>query len=241
MKLKCYILLLTITGCASRGISQPISKLNVEKQLESHEPEFAMGVPYMGNYHARPLPYYKKIPEHVRSNVEKELVSQTGKDFFKQLRYAGGGFVDLDSLYLIEEDAKYYQWKPSSYYLCFELSDAKRGISYISTIEADKRGVILKQIEFPDIAQHPEKSSLISKQAAVKIARDHGVLDNDERKKEDIRTQVSLKFDAKRKIFVWEYQQEFDTGGHATFDIYYHDINAHNGKYLGYEVGSGIY
>jgi hypothetical protein len=235
------MLILAITGSAFRGISQQISKPNSEKQLESPEPEFAMGVPYMGNYRAKPLPNYQAVPEHVRSSVEKKIVAQTGKEFFKQLRYAGGGYVDLDSLYLIEENAKYYQWKPSSYYLCFELSEPKRGISYSCTIEADKRGVILNRIEFPDIAQHPEKSSLISEQDAVRIARANGILDNNRHNKEGISTIGRLEFDTKRKIFVWEYEQRFDTGGHVTFDIYYYDINAHNGKYLGYEIGIGMH
>jgi hypothetical protein len=248
MKLRYLIFILVFNSCATKDTAQSKSLPVEEKQsndLASQQQDqlddVAMGVPCMGDYNPTPLPNYKFVPVKIRVSVEKNIVDQTGEPFFKQLRYVGGGFVNLDSLYAIEKEAKNYKWKPSSYYLCFELRDSAKGISYCSTIETDIRGNITKDIAFPDVARHPDKALLISKQAAIKVAVENKIFNTGQTEENGIYTEISLKFDDKRKIFLWEFERTFDTAGHASFDICYHNINAHNGKYLGYNLGSGIH
>lgn len=125
--------------------------------------------------------------------------------------------------------------------MCFELRDSVKGIAYCATIETDVRGNIKNDIAFPDVARHPDKAVVISKQAAIKVALQNKIFDTVQREKNGVFTEISLKFDDKRKIFFWEFERTFDTAGHASFDIYCHNINAHNGRYLGYNIGIGIH
>ncbi len=186
----------------------------------------------MGDYVPRPLLDYSDVPEQIRNKVEQRFIGRTGEAFFKRLRYIGGGFVDLDSLYIIEKEAKNYEWKPSSYYLCFELNDSANRIAYCSTVETDKKGNLVNSIEFPNIGRCPEKALIISKQAAIQIGKNRHLLDGSDREYSGISTSVNLKYDARHEIFTWEFEQIFDTGGHVCYDICYHHFSAHNGKYV---------
>lgn len=244
----CCLLVVAFISCSShdsiRSRSLPVARMRTDSgatvQLADTS-EVAPGVPYMGKYHAKPLPDYAQLPERVRTNVERQVIARTGDLFFRQLRYAGGGFVDLDSLYIIEKDAKNFKWKPRSYYLCFELYDPVKEVRYGTTVETDIKGNILSRVEFPDIRYKPEKAHIISKQETTHIAVEHHVFDTLNRRKEGEYTEVNLKYDADRKIFFWEFERTFDTAGHASFNIYCHRINAHNGKYLGCRMSEGIH
>lgn len=248
MNLKYLVVLFAFCRCGSQdapmrsdAASEQQQVVALETRKQDQSASLPPGIPFMGNYVPKSLPFYKLVPERVRKSVESEIIGQTGIDFFKKLQYIGGGFVDLDSLYKIEVDAKSYNWKPSSYYLCFQLSDTASDVSYFSTVETDINGHILNGIEFPDITRHPEKAILISKRDAIKIATENNVINSSQSKYLGISTDINLTFDTRRKIFTWEFERAFDTAGHADFAIHYYRINAHNGKFIGHTIGMGIH
>lgn len=85
-------------GVRSKPMPAEVKQLvELVSQQQDQLSDMAMGVPYMGDYKPTPLLNYKFVPEHIRISIEKNIVDQTVEVFFKQLRYVGGGFVNLDS------------------------------------------------------------------------------------------------------------------------------------------------
>jgi hypothetical protein len=133
---------------------------------------------YFGDYHPKTPSSLSDIPDNIRTKLVSHLVDRLGQSFYSKIKINGGQIVNLDSLYIVNKNAKNYKWTPYSYYLCFSFEDIEKGIGlYTAQIVLDKEGTIIKDIALPSIKINPEKSSIISRKTALDIAKLHDFTD----------------------------------------------------------------
>ena len=183
-----------------------------------------------GNYEPREPHSIYDLPDSIRIKLAAHLTERLGPDFYSKLKLSGGQIVNLDRLYIVEDNAKNYKWIPYSYYLCFSFQDPAKGIGlYTAKIVLDKSGNVINEIQLPDIHANPEKATIISLEQAKKIAAENKFYDN--------KTEISLSYDAKNGSIAWCFKQSVFNPDH-TMSGSTLVIDAHNGKVLGkYGIG----
>jgi hypothetical protein len=130
------------------------------------------------------------LPDSIRIKLETHLIDRLGQEFYLKLKISGGQILDLDRLYIVEDNAKNYQWTPYSYYLCFSFQDASKGIGlYTAKIVLDKYGNVIDEIQLPNIKDNPAKATIISLEQAKVIARENKFYND--------KTEISLSYDTK--------------------------------------------
>lgn len=164
------------------------------------------------------------LPDSIRIKLESHLINRLGKDFYNKLELNGGQIVNLDRLYIVEDNAKNLQWTPYSYYLCFSFNDVSKGIGlYTSKIVLDKHGNIIEEIGFPRIKDSPNKGNLISISQAKKIAKEKGFYND--------KTNVFFSYDKEADSLTWCFKQTTYHENHTLSGSTW-VIDAHNGEYL---------
>ncbi len=186
-----------------------------------------------GNYQPQEPHSIYDLPDSIRIKLVAHLTARLGADFYSKLKLSGGQIVNLDRLYIVEDNAKNYKWTPYSYYLCFSFQDPAKGIGlYTAKIVLDKSGNVMNEIQLPDIHTNPEKATIISLEQAKKIAAENKFYDN--------KTEISLSYDTKNGSIAWCFKQAVFKPDH-TMSGSTLVIDAHNGKVLGKYGLGGIW
>ena len=173
------------------------------------------------------------LPDSIRIKLETHLINRLGKNFYSKLDVNGGQIVNLDRLYIVEDNAKNLQWIPYSYYLCFSFQDVSNGIGlYTSKIVLDKNGKVVEEIGFPQIKNNPEKENIISINQAKKIAKEKGFYND--------KTHVFFSYDRESDSLTWCFKQTTYHENHTLSGSTW-VIDAHNGKYLKKHGHGGIW
>jgi len=186
-----------------------------------------------GNYEPRYAGSMNDLPQKIKAKLEDHLIKRVGVDFYSKLKLNGGQIVDLERLYIVDENAKNYKWTPYSYYLCFAFSDPKKGVGrYSSQIVLDKEGNIMKEIGLPNIAADSTKRNIIHVNDAKNIAVKKGF---------DLKTsKIWLGYSQKKDSFVWCFEKVVNNDG-FTFNTSTLMISALDGSLVETYGGSGIY
>jgi uncharacterized membrane protein YkoI len=186
-----------------------------------------------GSYHPKEPHSIYDLPDSIRINLVAHLIDRLGQDFYSKLKISGGQILDLDRLYIVEDNAKNYQWTPYSYYLCFSFQDASKGIGlYTAKIVLDKHGNVIDEIQLPNIKENPEKATIISLEQAKGIALENKFYDD--------KTEISLSYDKKAGSITWCFKQTTYNSDH-TLSGWTWVIDAHNGKIIGKYGHGGIW
>lgn len=181
-----------------------------------------------GNYEAKEALSYYDLPDSIRIKLKNHLISRLGREFYSKINFHKGQIVDLNRLYIVNENAKNYEWTPYSYYLCLSLQDVSKGIGlYIAKIVLDKFGNVIEEVEFPNIQKFPEKENIISLEQAKNIVKDN--------KFEYDLNDIELIYDKTIDSITWNFGKTDNKRDVVT----YFRIDAHNGKVLE-QYGSGF-
>ncbi len=187
---------------------------------------------YFGSYHPKTPSSLFDLPDTIRKKLVSHLVDRLGQSFYSKMKISGGQIVNLDSLYLVNENAKDYKWIPYSYYLCFSFEDIEKGVGlYTAQIVLGKNGSAIKDIELPSIRINPEKANIISLYEAADIAKRHDFTNTFEN--------ASLWYDRDTDNLNWCFKKIVNDNG-LTFGIQTLIINAHTGKKMKISYGGGI-
>lgn len=183
-----------------------------------------------GSYHPKEPYSIFDLSDSIRTKLTAHLIDRLGQGFYSKLRISGGQILNIDRLYIVEDNAKNYKWTPYSYYLCFSFQDTSKGIGlYTAKIVLDKNGNVVDEIQLPNIKDFPEKGNLISLENAKVIATENEFYND--------KTEISLSYDDKVGSITWNFKQTTYNSNH-TLSGSTLVIDAHNGKILG-EYGHG--
>ncbi|MBB4603136.1 hypothetical protein HNQ93_003781 [Hymenobacter luteus] len=147
------------------------------------------------------------------------MKDRLGEAAYSQIRFLEGRAVDIDSVLSQPNDIK---WNVCSYYLCFAFQDA------IAQVGLDKWGQPVNDLTLPEISRHPERGHLISRSAALQVARRKKVLRKSNRP-EDIRAELS--YSSELGVLRWIIivrQRKTDFASNVRKII----LNAHTGEIL---------
>ena len=187
---------------------------------------------YFGSYNPDTPNSLSDLPDTIRIKLVSHLVDRLGQSFYSKVKLSGGQIVDLERLYLVNENAKNYQWTPYSYYLCFSFEDKEKGVGlYTSQIVLDKNGNVIKDIELPSIRINPKKANIISLYEAADIAKRYdftNTFDN-----------ASLWYNRDTDNLNWCFKKIVNDNG-LTFGTETLIINAHTGEKMEISYGGGI-
>jgi hypothetical protein len=185
-----------------------------------------------GDYFPKEPHSINELPDSIRIRLVTHLIDRLGFNFYSKLKLTGGQIVDLKRLYIVEENAKNYQWTPYSYYLCFSFQDLPKGIGlYTSRIVLDKFGNVMDEIQMPSTNYNPSKANLISLKDAKTIALKNNF--------NSAISQINLDYDDKNDSFCWTFCKITNDNG-LSFNTETLSIEAHSGNVLGICKGSGI-
>ncbi|WP_139920952.1 PepSY domain-containing protein [Hymenobacter sp. DG01] len=109
------------------------------------------------------------------------MKDRLGEAAYSQVRFLEGRVVDVDSVLKQPNDIK---WNVCSYYLCFAFQGAT------AQVGLDKWGQPVNDLTLPEISRYPERGRLISRSAALQIARRKQVLRKSDRP-EDVQAEIS--------------------------------------------------
>jgi len=186
-----------------------------------------------GSYRPKEPRSIYDLPNSIRIKLETHLTKRLGQDFYSKLSISGGQIVDLDRLYIVEDNAKNYKWTPYSYYLCFSFQDTAKSIGlYTAKIVLDKYGNVVEDIELPNIIDNNEKAKIISLEQAKAIAIENKFYDD--------KTLISLSYDDKHGSVTWCFKQTTYNTNHTLYGWTW-VIDAHNGKVIGKYDHGGIW
>lgn len=129
----------------------------------------------LGGYKAREPKSLEEIPEPVRAALEKHLRKRLGDDFYAKLEFSGGQVVDMEEFHRREKHWKDYQWEVFTYRLAFAVKQPEKGIEYHAVIELRKDGGVIKEIDLPQVAEHPERGKFVPLAEALKAAATGGI------------------------------------------------------------------
>jgi hypothetical protein len=171
-----------------------------------------------------------ELPEAIRHKLDAHLRERLGA-FVSELHMARSYVVDLDELHRLDPFTK--EWpNMGTYFLYFAFSEAKKGIAlFEAEIRLDAEGDVVTEIELPNFAVHPEKTSLLSRETALRIAASKGYLKRPEEPKID--------YDPKSDSFVWRVTKIVADQGYA-FTERRLLLNAHTGEVIRTEDIDGM-
>ncbi|GAB2944059.1 hypothetical protein GCM10027048_06070 [Hymenobacter coalescens] len=167
----------------------------------------------------KPIKSLAELPDNVRYKLTGYMNDWLGEAVYLQVRFLEGRAVDVDSLLKQRNDI---QWTVCSYYLCFAFQDA------VAQVGLDKWGQTLNELTLPDVRRYPDRAGLISKAAALQMARRRGVIRRDDLP-ESISTELS--YASEPGILRWIITVRRRKTDYAS-DIQRIVLNAHNGAVL---------
>jgi hypothetical protein len=113
------------------------------------------------------------LPANVVAKLTAYLKQRLGTQFYHRLKFDEGEAINLEELYRTEPTWK--AEKVGSYDLVFHFSDEPNGLkAFYSKLLLDANGVVMEEINLPQIAGAPLKAKLISVKQALKIATQDG-------------------------------------------------------------------
>ena len=121
----------------------------------------------------------------------------------------------------------YSYWRNSktSYYLFFSYRNINSGIKrYVSNIELDKNGIVVKDIKFPKVEKKSMQENIISLSKIKDIVNESGFY-------KEGKTEIEMSFQPEKNILVWNFINEYYLGN-GQFRGEKKIYNAHNGEYI---------
>ena len=187
------------------------------------------------NYYPRQPRRLCEIPKKIADSVTNYLKNRVGELIYDDFKLIDGQIVDLDEL-----NRMYSYWNNSktSYYLFFSYRNIEAGIKmYVSKIELDKNGNILKDIEFPKIDENSIQKKIISFDKIKKIViesgfyKDSRVVENGYNKA--FKTVIELSYVEDKNILVWIFSNTYREGNSSNdFEKERRVYNAYNGELI---------
>ena len=174
------------------------------------------------NYYPRQPRRLNEIPKKIADSVTKYLKNRVGELFYSDFKLIDGQIVDLEEL-----NRMYSYWRNSktSYYLFFSYRNIQAGIkTYVSKIELDKNGNIVKDIDFPKVEKKSIQENIISSINMKDIVNASGFY-------KEGKTKIELSFIPKNNILVWNFINEYYIGN-GEFMGEKKIYNAHNREYI---------
>jgi hypothetical protein len=153
------------------------------------------------------------------------LVSRLGQPLFADLKFAGGRYIDHESLYSTEPAASHYKWEVPAYALNFEFSAPAAGIDrYVAQILLRDDGTVIREIDIPSISSAPGKMSLISLADALRIA-------SESTGEPTSSLSAEIAYDLENDAFIW--RLSYTTAqDRSSFQFTRIDIAAHTGSII---------
>lgn len=176
---------------------------------------------YLG-YHPKKITGFADLPECVSVKIKNHLRKRVGEKYYKQMKLISGEEIDLNFLNSI-----YPYWKDSktTYRLCFSYSNVNVGIGmYASSIELDKNGDVVEEIEFPYVQKKTIQEKLVSFEAIKKKSKMDGVYIPNI-------TKIKMTFDASSNLLIWVFSNKIDNHDHTIIEKEY-IYNAHDGSFI---------
>ncbi len=187
------------------------------------------------NYYPRQPRRLSEIPKKIADSATMYLKKRVGQLFYDDFKLIDGQIVDLEEL-----NSMYNYWNSSktSYYLFFSYRNIGAGIKmYVSKIELDKNGNILKDIEFPAIAENSIQEKLVSFNKIKEIVIESGFY-KDVRVVENgynisFKTEIELSYLEDENILIWMFSNTYRVGNYlSSFEEEKRIYNAHNGEFI---------
>lgn len=186
---------------------------------------------------ARHLEY---LPEDIQKKIKEYFIKRVGKGLYEKFNLIDGDIID----YEIEGKDYYIENNKPVYYLCFAYRNLDADIvMYSSNLILGADGVILKDIEFPEIKQSEQDFELISYTKIIEIAikNDVYIQQNYSKDKTSYRkTEIKLEYLKEENILTWNIVNStyYDNG---TFSSVTSIFDAHTGFFLKEKKTTGTY
>jgi hypothetical protein len=176
------------------------------------------------------------LPEAITSSVEAHLIDRLGKDFFHRLALKGYQIIDK-ATYLKEHPL---ETTAPTYSIIVSFSLPSMGIDeYDATLQVDDKGRVLKEIDIPELAAHPEKAIIVSLNQAQTEAVKSGYKPPFASPCPAVADLNSVRFLYVKGDWFWRFQSgpSAITRLHGTF--HYYDVSPSTGKV--FRIGDGIW
>jgi hypothetical protein len=191
------------------------------------------GFAEIAHYKPYEIRTYNDLPKEISRKVKRYLKKRVGKKIYDDFQLIGGRIIDLAKLKI-----KNKGWKNSKtkYELCFAYRNLNSDINmYASSIKLDKKGNILKNIEFPLVNNRLKFKNIISFNEIKKIAAKKEIFIEKQiiKKGEYVKdkTEIKMDFDNDNNILIWKFINHTRYSNHTTL-IETFSFNAHNGKFI---------
>lgn len=182
------------------------------------------GIYSLGGYHPPVPKEWASIPEPVRSQITTHLKNRLGDAFYAKLSLVGGQVIDFKALRDKDPNSRNYRWEVPAYVLHLRFSLPELGIEYYDAqIECRSDGSVMKEIDLPEIAKHPERAQFVSTSKAFGIARQEGF--------DLAKTEAELDYRVDPGVCVFSFRQLTSHDG-PLLSYKCLDIDAHNGKII---------
>lgn len=181
-------------------------------------------------YTPRKIRSFKDIPENIEEKVRNYLKERVGNELANDFELVAGQIMELD---------EFKEYFPNStlktaYYLELSYRNLNKGISmYASNLELDENGEVVKEIQFPVLANDNYPFEIYSfKRIKQKAKQDEFYFPD--------KTEIDIKYDSNKNILMWRFvNDKFTTDGKLKRKQNYY--NAHNGEYIGEKINNGAW
>jgi hypothetical protein len=126
------------------------------------------------SYEPRIFKSLDDLPPIIKDGLLKHLEKRLSVEFMKKLELDEGKFFDVGLLHKQEPRTLGYEWEVPAYILHFCAKIAPSQKCLYPQIHLRRDGTVIQEIELPAFSSHPERMRIISKEAAIKIAMQHG-------------------------------------------------------------------
>ncbi len=181
-----------------------------------------------GKYTPRRIRSYNDIPENIAAKAREYLKARVGNEIASNFELVSGQIIELN------EFKEYFPGSThkTAYYLGLSYRNLDKGISmYASNLELDENGNVVKELQFPIIANDTCAFEIYSFKRIKQKAQQEKFYSPDKSK-------INMEYDSDKNILMWEIiNDKFSQDGKFTRKQYYY--NAHNGEYIGEKINNG--
>lgn len=179
-------------------------------------------------YYPREPRSLNDLPKNIREKVKRYIEKKVGFEMSKNFELVDGQIVDL------KEYKKLYpnSGNKAAYYLCFSYRNLMAGISnYTSKVEMDECGNILKDLEFPLLANDTNQIQLVSFKKIKQLALQQGNYNPG-------KSEIEMGYNPEKNILLWKFTS-VEYHNDNTFTEKTILYNAHNGKFVENKISKG--
>ena len=176
-------------------------------------------------YEPRQIPRLEDLPADLRAKALAAIHARVGDDFFKRLRFVGGEAVNLGELHRLNPDSRKFRVEVPAYELHWEFAQLEAGIrNYTATLALRQDGSVLKGLNLPAFALHPDLFRLVPLKQVTKDLVAKKLID-------PASTTATITYGQKVGHLVWHFEQPLpDTNSEVK--VHTVDVDAHTGDII---------